>query len=177
MMEGDDGPARRDKSDGIHKPSHRVEGLGIMACWKLFKRGVRGASSHPSPTCPPSTLLTRRVEDTSLKSPPNQYGVIAGSRVSHEHSALADTRHVGGGRRGPGVRPARHSPRARYLSRIPRRLLDRCPAAATCGHDALCRTLHHRILVLSQRVQKFTAYTLPDCSLLSRHYSNLPMQS
>ena len=55
MMEGDDGPARPDKSDGMHKPSHKVEGLGIMACWELFKRGVRGASSHPSPTCPPST--------------------------------------------------------------------------------------------------------------------------
>ena len=48
MMEGDDGPARPDKSDGMHKPSHKVDGLGLCACWNLFKRGVRGAPGHPS---------------------------------------------------------------------------------------------------------------------------------
>lgn len=44
MMEGDFEPAPgRGEQSAVHKPSQQVEGLGFFACWRLFKRGVRGA--------------------------------------------------------------------------------------------------------------------------------------
>lgn len=57
MMEGDNGPNHVDQNDGM-KPQ-KVEGLGISACWRLFKRGVRGVLSSPvlPLPAPPHCLL------------------------------------------------------------------------------------------------------------------------